>query len=41
VNAVYCGLVWILALVLAFVILVHGVPASTPPMHHAAPVPVR
>jgi hypothetical protein len=40
VNAVYCGLMWFLAIVLALVILVHGVPQGAPPAHHAVP-PIR
>jgi hypothetical protein len=41
VNAVYCGVIWMIALVVALVILVHGLPQSPPPAHHAAPAAVR
>jgi hypothetical protein len=36
VNAMFCGAMWFLALVLALVILVSGLPAPpAPPIHHA------
>jgi hypothetical protein len=41
VHSVYCGLMWFLVLVLALVILVHGVPQSALPAHHAVQPPVR
>lgn len=40
VNALFCGLMWAIALVLAVVILVHNLPA-TPPVHHVAHLAVR
>ena len=33
VNAAFCGLMWLMVLVLAVVILAHGLPAA-PPIHH-------
>jgi hypothetical protein len=41
VNAVYCGVIWIIALVLALVILAHGLPQTPPRAHHVAPVAAR
>jgi hypothetical protein len=41
VNAIYCGVIWMIALVLVLVILVHGGPQSAPAAHHAVPVPAR
>jgi hypothetical protein len=35
-NAVYCALIWMVAIVLALVILAHGLPQEAPPAHHAA-----
>jgi hypothetical protein len=38
VNAIFCGLMWVVALVLAVVILVHRLPPSPPvrPVSHTA-----
>jgi hypothetical protein len=40
VNARFCGLMWLLALVLALVVLVHALP-SEPAVHHVAHSAVR
>jgi hypothetical protein len=40
VNATFCGLMWLMVLVLAVVILAHGLPA-TPPIHHVARATLR
>ncbi len=41
VNALYCGLLWMLALVLGLVILVHGLPQGEAPVHHVVSAAVR
>jgi hypothetical protein len=41
VNAIYCGVIWTIALALVVAILVECVPQSTTPAHRAAPVLVR
>ena len=41
VNAMYCGVMWMIALVLAVVILVHGLPDNGVQAHHAVAVVVR
>jgi hypothetical protein len=41
VNAVYCTVLWMIALALVFVILAHGPWQSPPPAHHTAVAPIR
>jgi hypothetical protein len=33
VNNVFCGLMWVVALVLAIVVVAHAIPGA-PPLHH-------
>jgi hypothetical protein len=40
VNAVFCGAMWVLVLVLALVIVVHQLPPA-PPAHHPPYTPLR
>jgi hypothetical protein len=40
VNAIYCGVLWTVALVLAVVILIQCLPQGTTPRPHRAPVMV-
>jgi hypothetical protein len=35
VNTAYCGVMWMIVLVLALVILVHGLPQGAPAAHRA------
>jgi hypothetical protein len=40
VNAAFCAIMWMVAFVLAVVIVVHGLP-SAPSVHHAARYTIR